>query len=885
MTDDAGQRKLKRRRWVLGLVLFALFLAIAIVPPLVSINNYKARITHLMSASVGRPVRLSSVEMRLLPTPGFVLTDLTVDEDPAYGAEPVLHANTVVASIRLMSLWRGRLEIGRISVDEASLNIVRTSDGLWNLDPLFRTAAQKTHPAEGAAPSDPAPLPYLEATNSRINFMRGTEKMPFSLVNADLSFWQENPGDWRIRLKGEPARTDQSLELSGSGDTGVVRLEASLRRAPELRQMPLHLDLEWRDAQVGHLTRLALGSDAGWRGNLTGQVNLDGTLDAAQIKTRLRAESVHRAEFAPVDSLDFDARCTLLFRFSQQAVDNLMCDSPLGNGHVRLTGDVPPQGRGPHLTMELDKISADAVLGAMRTVRSGIGRALEAKGTIAGKLVYNPDAVVLAADPGVAPKAGQGHGLGKGKSNAAKPSSVQGPLTGSLVMEGLQLSGDGLSTPIQVAKVAFEPALPVPGQHATLAANAGIPLGGATPMIVSSRVGLLGYEITLRGSASVARVRELAKVAGVSQVSVLDSLAGEPIAVDLSAEGPWIVPETIPVGETLPQNPAAASAVHRGPLPPVQQTASSADKLAGTVALHNANWKADYLANAVMISQATLHFDGAESRWDPVVFTYGPVNGTATLTLPGGNCIEPCTPRFTVDFGSLDADALQAAILGAQEKGTLLSELIARLSSKKSSVGPPWPYSEGTVKAETLLLGPLTLHDATAAVRLAANGVEIPSYEATLLGGRVNGNGLINPAGGVRDKPGYTIGATFDKLNPVLVGELAGSHWKGGELEIDGKIVLSGFTEEDLAKSASGMLHFDWKHGSVAGEGQAGVVPAALTHFDRWTGDAEIANAEITLKDNAVKLGSHKGVVDGALAFGHPAKLTLTAPKETQAKQ
>ncbi len=883
MTEDAGQRKLKRRRWVLGLVLFVLFLAIAIVPPLVSINNYKARITQLMSASVGRPVRLSSVEMRLLPTPGFVLTDLTVDEDAAYGAEPVLHANTVVASIRLLSLWRGRLEIGRISVDEASLNIVRTSDGLWNLDPLFRTAAQKAHPAGGAAQTHTAPLPYLEATNSRINFMRGTEKMPFSLVDADLSFWQENPGDWRIRLKGEPARTDQSLELSGSGDTGVVRLEASLRRAPELRQMPLHVDLEWRDAQVGQLTRLALGSDAGWRGNLTGEVNLDGTLDAAQIKARLRAESVHRAEFAPVDPLDFDARCSLLYRFSQQAVDNLTCDSPLGNGHVRLIGDIPSEGRGPHLTMELDKISADAVLGAMRTVRSGIGRALEAKGTIAGKLVYNPDAVVLAPDPAVVQKAGQGHVLAK--ASTAKPKSIQGPLTGSLVLEGLQLSGDGLSTPIEVAKVTFEPALPAPGEHAALVGSAGVPLGGATPMTVTARVGLSGYEIALHGLASVVRARELAKVAGVSQVSVLDSLAGEPIAVDLDAKGPWIVPESIPVDETLPQNPAvAASIAGPGQLPAARQTVSPADRLAGTITLHNANWKADYLANAVMISQATLHLDVAEISWDPVAFTYGPVKGTATLTLPA-NCIGLCTPQFTVDFGSLDAAALQAAILGAQEKGTLLSQLIARLSSNKSAAGPTWPYSEGTVKAETLLLGPLTLHDATAAVRLAANGVEIPSYEATLLGGRVNGNGLINPAGGVRDKPGYTIGATFDKLNPVLVGELAGSHWKGGELEIDGKIVLSGFTEEDLAKSASGMLHFDWKHGSVAGEGQAGVVPAALTHFDRWTGDAEIANAEITLKDNAVKLGSHKGVVDGALAFGHPAKLTLTAPKETQAKQ
>jgi hypothetical protein len=436
-----------------------------------------------------------------------------------------------------------------------------------------------------------------------------------------------------------------------------------------------------------------------------------------------------------------------------------------------------------------------------------------------------------------------------------------------------------------MTKVAFEPAQPMAGQHAALMANASIPLGGATPMTVAARVGLSGYEIMLHGPASVARARELAKVAGVSQVSLLDSLAGEPIVVDLDAEGPWIVPENIPAAGTPAQSPASVASALQAHQPlAVPQRALSADKLAGSIVVRNANWKADYLANVVMISQATLHVDAGGSRWDPVTFTYGPVKGTATVTLPTG-CVEPCTPRFTVDFGSLDTGVLQAAILGAQENDTLLSELISRLSSKKSSTSPPWPRAEGTVKAGTLLLGPLTVHDATAAVRLTATGVEIPSYEATLLGGRVNGNGLINPAGGDRDKPGYTIGATFDKLNPAEVGALAGSRWKGGEMEIDGKVELSGFTQEDLAKSAHGAIHFDWKHGSVAATGDAEAVPAELAHFDRWTGDAEVADGAITLKDNAVKLGARRRVVEGALAFGDPAELTFTAPKVTQAKR
>lgn len=387
MTDEPQRRRRKRRRHWLALGFVVALLAVLLAPPFISVRRYKSQITHLISTSLGRPVRLSSVEFRLLPRPGFVLTDLTVEEDPAYGAEPVLHADTVTASIRLVSLFQGRIEIGTISVEDASLNLVRTTAGHWNVESLFRTAAAKAQPAAGSPqPRHVTPLPYLEATNSRINVKDGAEKLPYSLLGADLSFWQENPGDWRIRLRGQPARTDLSLELA---DTGIVRLEASVRRAPELRQMPVHLDLEWREAQLGQLTRLILGSDPGWRGDLTGELHLDGTPDAAHVQTRLRATNVHRAEFAPVAAMDFDANCNFVYRYSSRSLEGLVCDSPLGEGRMRLIGDLPGPDASPHFSVELDRIPVAAGLDALRTVRSGFGPGLEASGTISGKMIYD----------------------------------------------------------------------------------------------------------------------------------------------------------------------------------------------------------------------------------------------------------------------------------------------------------------------------------------------------------------------------------------------------------------------------------------------------------------------------------------------------------------
>jgi uncharacterized protein involved in outer membrane biogenesis len=864
MTEDAQPRKQKHQRLWLALAALAALLAILIVPPFLSVSRYKSRITQLISTSLGRPVRLSSVEVRLLPRPGFLLTNLTVEEDPAYGAEPVFHANTVTASIRLLSLWRGRLEIDTISADEASLNLVRAAAGQWNLNSLLRTATAQAQSAEGSAGAGkPIHLPYLEASNSRINIKNGAEKLPFSLLNAEMSLEQQSPGEWRVRLRGQPVRTDLSLQQA---DTGIVRMEANLRKAPELRQMPVHLDLEWRQAQLGQLTRLLLGSDAGWRGDLTGELHLDGSADAAQIKTRLRATGVHRAEFAPVAAMDFDANCSLVAHFTTRAIDNLLCDSPLGDGHIRLAGNLPGDGGLPRFSVELDRISVAVGLDALRTVRSDLALGLEVAGSASGKISYAPASQL---DVAPANRAHPGHAR---SANAHPP--VQDPLTGSFTVDGLQLRGGGLSEPLHIPRLVLAPA---PASQPSVASQAltatvAIPAGATIPLTVSTRLALSGYQLTLRGQASIKRGEELAHLSGLSDAPAMDALAGEPIVVDLTADGPWL-PVQAPAQTPVSASPSGgmAPAVSGLALPIVPP----AESVTGTVTLHNATWKADYLANSVKISQATLHIASGELRWAPVAFSYGPVKGTASLLLPAP-CDAPqsCLPTFQVQFGALDAAVLQTAFLGAQAHGTLLSTLLNRL---RSSAAPSWPQLEGTIKAESLALGPVTLHQLAATVSTLASGAQITAFDAALLGGHVHGSGTLHAAASAQDKPFYALEVQFDKLNPPALGQLLGLHCTGSAFDGNGKIELAGFTADDLAASAKGTLHFDWRHGTVTAT--SGFVPQPLARFDRWTADAEIMNGALALGANQVQHGSRFVPVQAAVPFARPLKAVFDAPK------
>jgi hypothetical protein len=217
-------------------------------------------------------------------------------------------------------------------------------------------------------------------------------------------------------------------------------------------------------------------------------------------------------------------------------------------------------------------------------------------------------------------------------------------------------------------------------------------------------------------------------------------------------------------------------------------------------------------------------------------------------------------------FGDLDAATVQTAILGAHEKSTLLSDLINRL---RSSAPPAWPLLEGTVEADSLILGPLTLTNASVALRLQSTGAEITGLDAKVLGGNMHGTGKI-VAG---DKPAYTLEGDFEKLNPVAVGQLLGEKWRGGAFDANGKIDLTGYTGADLASSAKGTLLFEWRHGVVDGS-----APKQLARFDRWTADATIGNGKIALARNEVAQGSRKQAVEASVTLAEPAKISFSAP-------
>ena len=532
-TDVRPRRFLRRLIWVLVVVLTVLLLVL--LPPLINVNRLlHGRIVTSISASLGRPVHLDNVTMNLLPLPGFTLENLVVEEDPAFGSEPVISASSVQATLRIRSLWGKRVEFSTISFTNPSVNLVHMPDGKWNLESILIQAAHASAAptAQQKAGSEPR-FPYIEATGARVNLKWGREKMPFSLTDADFALWLADPQQWKVRLEAHPARTDTS-----ASDTGTVRLEGTLGRAASLNEVPLHLQGDWRSAPLGEASRLFLGRDAGLRGEGSLSANLDGTVGSTAIVARLRLDSVRRADFVPDHTLAIDLECHGTAAEAFHAFQDIHCSWPPAREPdkeaVVLTASLPNVRKPDSVQMlvETQALPSQRAIDWLQVISARIPADVEAQGTLAGQFTYHPESSQNAWD-------------GQLTATGLSLKSAHAGLL-PLAIEDLTLQSN--TQPDTAAPRHSRHAKPAAALRSLLLAPTSLDLGGKDPATLEGSFDAHGYTLHLTGMIVLARLAALGKTIpqlgdGLADVLPTNRAAG-PVRLDLTATRLWAGQQT-----------------------------------------------------------------------------------------------------------------------------------------------------------------------------------------------------------------------------------------------------------------------------------------------------------------------------------------------------
>jgi hypothetical protein len=344
------------------------------------VRHLRYRIAGSIGSALGRRVELDDVRLRLLPRPGFDLEGLVIYDDPAFSAEPMIRAQEVSAAIRLRSLFRGRIEIATLSATEPSINLVRNDLGRWNLASLIERNAQIPVAPTGKPAYEPRPaFPYLEADHARINFKIGQIKKSYALMDADVALWQDSENSWGARIKAEPVRTDFNLT-----DTGLLQLNATWQRASSLRVTPLQITALWQQGQLGQITKLLSGRDRGWRGGVSVSAKLSGTPEALRIESETAIERFHRYDIVERENVRLTANCSGQYDAVAGMVTGLLCESPVGEGTLRLRGETFLMADPPayDLTIEATKVPVSSMVRLLRQAKQQIPGDLAATGLL-----------------------------------------------------------------------------------------------------------------------------------------------------------------------------------------------------------------------------------------------------------------------------------------------------------------------------------------------------------------------------------------------------------------------------------------------------------------------------------------------------------------------
>ena len=525
-------------------LLYVAFAALAVLllvllPPLISVNRYQKRIANSISDSLGRPVHLDKVSLNLLPLPGFTLENFVVDEDPAFGSEPVIRANSVRATLRLSSLWTRRVEFSTISFTEPSVNLVHTAAGKWNIESILLHAAHIEAAPTAQKKAGPAPrFPYIEATGARLNLKLDHEKTPISLTDADFALWLPDPQQWHLRLQAHPARTDTDVS-----DTGTFQLEGTLGRAASLGQVPISLRGEWRNVPLGAATRVLFGRDAGLRGDMTLSANAQGTVSSSAIQAHLQLTGGRRADFVPAQSLDVDLQCLGTATGDFHGFQDIHCSwPPTGSSDpptLAISGALPDIRNPNSAVIEIGTpgLPAATLLDWLRIASSRVPADIAAAGTLTGTLSYHPG-------PGNSTP-WQGEML---ITNARLINPRVG--TTSLISSDITLqsqtellSAQAPDLPRNKRPASSTKVLPGPLSSGFQLAPTNLALGGKDPATLDGHFDTTGYTLHLVGMASLVRLHALAVALpqfgdGLNEVLPTNRAAG-PFRIDLTATRSW----------------------------------------------------------------------------------------------------------------------------------------------------------------------------------------------------------------------------------------------------------------------------------------------------------------------------------------------------------
>lgn len=757
LTHLRPRSRRKKRFLLILLICIAWILSEAAASWLVQHTRLRNTLSSRLQTAFGRPVDVARFSVNLRGIPALQANSFTVAEDPRFGHEYFLYADTVTFRPRWLPLLIGRLEIGTIEISNPSLNLVRSKDGRWNIEEwlpvppeLFSEPAAK--PAAGSpmlaiAPQKSAPaastpnIRSISVSGGRINFKRATEKSAFSLIDVEGSVERQNAGRWSLNLEASPARAAVVLQQAGT-----IHVQGEVGGTSS-RLRPANVQVTWQNAAVADALRLASAYDHGVRGTFSAALAAHTVGAVWNLSGRAEVRRVHRWDLplrADNPALNFVIAGDWLPEDSAVNISAATLETP----RSKITGtgafswdpntDLAAENLPENFSVASTAIDGADLLAWIRAFVPNISDDIALKGSVLGNVVF-----------------------------AGTPPA---PVNGYIDAANLSLEGGSLRSTISTrdARIVFTP------QTAHLLPSF-IAIGASS--------GSLRAEASCASAGYVCEAKLNGRAADVADLTSAASSVGFTLPVGWHIDGPatfdlqWAL-----FGRPITQPPAQLSASPRSTGP------------TGKITFQNLSLRAPFLNQPISSikgridltpSDATLALSSADAFG-------GTWSGTLDLLPHGGE------RHFSLAVDRLNSEDLDRWLNPRWRRG-FLQNVLPFLGSGRRAALPASAQAQGRLAIDEFAFTRYTLKHLQGELLLDGSKLEFQNAEGNFYGSKISGELHAN----LSASPIYKINARYTGLDLALLtsGSALFSNTFTGSASGNLVLNLAGAGRQDLAAS------------------------------------------------------------------------------------
>src|SRR5581483_11031902 len=304
-----------------------------------------------------------------IPRPGFLLERVTIHEDPRAGIEPLAYMDSLGASVRMLGLFRRRLEFSSLNLNDATINLVKTDAGPWNFQLLLDNGT-----------GDSRRIPAIRMRAGRVNFKFGDTKSAFYFNDADLDVSPSGGGSMELRFGGAPSRTDRSRQEFGRFFVrGTAAADQRLDLRVELERSSLEETLRWVDPR-----------GFGVHGTVALEAQLSGPPSHLDVAGQIQMADVHRWDLLPDEANGLRQGFAGTLDLRQERLD-LQTTASRGDSPVVIRFRSCDFLKSPHWDAgaDLQQVPLAMLLAICRHMGATLPEKLRADGAVTGSVTYN----------------------------------------------------------------------------------------------------------------------------------------------------------------------------------------------------------------------------------------------------------------------------------------------------------------------------------------------------------------------------------------------------------------------------------------------------------------------------------------------------------------